>query len=479
MTDGKLYDVFLSHNGEDKEAVEELARRLEDEAQLKPWLDKWNLVPGRPWQEALEEALDASRACAVFLGPSGIGPWQNEEVRAALQERVGGGDFRVIPVLLPDADAPARRELPRFLSRLTWVDFRGAAGLKDEAAFRRLVAGIRGLAPGRHAGGLDGLRADDAGPRRRRRKALLILLTGFFAAASINLLADIAQRFLSGGSDSVSVVRNFVQVPLTALQAALALLAGGTLVEPGRAWVEKLLTRMGLYKNYGVEKLLLISVAAAVAVTAARLSLPFAASYYNDRGTRSLLGNDLTAAAYQYQRAISLNPDYAEARYGLASVYDRLHQYDEAIGEYDQALKLKSQFGQPRNNLARLYLLRGRDRQDSERALALVNEELERSPADASFLYSLYKNRGWANYKLGHYQQAEADLRYAASLRDQGDEDKGAAAHCLLGYVLEAQRKPEAADEWETCVDYAPGQKDVEAVWLGYAQEKTRGGATR
>ncbi|MGH8511531.1 MAG: toll/interleukin-1 receptor domain-containing protein, partial [Gammaproteobacteria bacterium] len=51
------FDVFLSHNSNDKPAVETLARWLEDEARLKPWLDKWNLVPGEPWQEALEEAL--------------------------------------------------------------------------------------------------------------------------------------------------------------------------------------------------------------------------------------------------------------------------------------------------------------------------------------------------------------------------------------------------------------------------------------
>jgi hypothetical protein len=36
MSDGKAFDVFLSHNGRDKPAVEVLARQLEDEAQLTP-----------------------------------------------------------------------------------------------------------------------------------------------------------------------------------------------------------------------------------------------------------------------------------------------------------------------------------------------------------------------------------------------------------------------------------------------------------
>ena len=74
------YDVFLSHNSADKPAVETLARRLV-EAGLTPWLDTWNLVPGEPWQEAIEEALEESETVAVFLGPSGIGFWENKEMR--------------------------------------------------------------------------------------------------------------------------------------------------------------------------------------------------------------------------------------------------------------------------------------------------------------------------------------------------------------------------------------------------------------
>ena len=87
MVQAKRYDVFLSHNSRDKPVVVALARRLEDEAGLKPFLDTWHLVPGEPWQDALEEALDISKTCAVFIGPHGISPWENEEMRSALQTR--------------------------------------------------------------------------------------------------------------------------------------------------------------------------------------------------------------------------------------------------------------------------------------------------------------------------------------------------------------------------------------------------------
>lgn len=148
-----LYDVFLSHHGSDKPLVEIIATRLEDEAGLKPFLDKWHLVPGEPWEEELEEALDRSATCAVFLGPSGLGAWHNEEMRAALDERVRNKSFRVVPILLPGAEPKDKSTLPRFLRRLTWVDFR--AGLGDQEAFHRLVAGIKGLPPGRQVSSLN------------------------------------------------------------------------------------------------------------------------------------------------------------------------------------------------------------------------------------------------------------------------------------------------------------------------------------
>ncbi len=144
MASKATYDVFLSHASQDKPAVEELARRLK-RRKLKAFLDKWHLVPGEPWQEALEEALDRSQTVAVCLGPGDIGPWQNEEMRDALNTRVRDRSRRVIPVLLPGASQPEEKALPRFLRRLTWVDFR--AGLDDHDELHRLICGIKGIFP--------------------------------------------------------------------------------------------------------------------------------------------------------------------------------------------------------------------------------------------------------------------------------------------------------------------------------------------
>jgi Phage integrase, N-terminal SAM-like domain len=52
------------------------------------WLDKCNLIPGDPWQPAIEDALQECESCAVFIGPEGLGPWQRKEMSVAINRRV-------------------------------------------------------------------------------------------------------------------------------------------------------------------------------------------------------------------------------------------------------------------------------------------------------------------------------------------------------------------------------------------------------
>jgi hypothetical protein len=132
------FDVFLCHNGEDKPAVRSIAQQLRRQGIL-PWLDEDELIPGRPWQEELERQIGNIRAAAVFVGPSGIGPWQNREMRAFLNE-FSERQCPVIPVLLPEATAP---KLPLFLRGMTWVDLR----ISEAAGVERLIWGITGRRP--------------------------------------------------------------------------------------------------------------------------------------------------------------------------------------------------------------------------------------------------------------------------------------------------------------------------------------------
>ena len=145
------YHAFLSHNGADKSSVERLAEELERRG-LACWLDKWNLVPGDPWQAAIEAALGQCDTCVVFFGPLGFGPWHNEEMRLALQRRVNSRErkLRVLPVILPGGQRAKESDVPGFLQGTTWVEFRQS--LDEEDALFRLVCGIKGIPPGRRPG---------------------------------------------------------------------------------------------------------------------------------------------------------------------------------------------------------------------------------------------------------------------------------------------------------------------------------------
>lgn len=142
--DENFYDIFFSYNSVDQAVIERLAHKLAAQG-LKVFLDLWELVPGKPRQEAIEDALGRSRSYAIALGPAGEGPWQSEEMRVTLEERIRTPSLRVIPLLLPGARYPQATDLPRFLRRFPWVDFRN--GLHDERAFYRLVCGVRGVPP--------------------------------------------------------------------------------------------------------------------------------------------------------------------------------------------------------------------------------------------------------------------------------------------------------------------------------------------
>jgi WD40 repeat protein len=139
------YNVFLSHNSEDKSEVEKLALGLQDEAGLNPWLDAWHITGGVKWEDEINQALSSCSTCAVILGEHGWGEYHLREARAALARRETYPSFRVIPVLLPGAREEDTDELPDFFAETQWINFR--EGTDDQDALRRLAAAVRGEVP--------------------------------------------------------------------------------------------------------------------------------------------------------------------------------------------------------------------------------------------------------------------------------------------------------------------------------------------
>ncbi len=132
--------AFLSYNSRDRGVVDKIAHKLKANG-IHIWYDRWNLIPGDQWQEDIEKALDECNCYVALIGESGIGPWQNAEMRTAINRRVKSStsEFRVIPVLLPRAKRGQRSALPSFLVSSVWVEFHS---LEDEFALTNLIDGI-------------------------------------------------------------------------------------------------------------------------------------------------------------------------------------------------------------------------------------------------------------------------------------------------------------------------------------------------
>lgn len=159
------FDVFFSYNTQDKLVVRRIGHALQARG-IRVWLDEWALVPGRPWQDDIEEIIQNVRAAAVMIGPGGLGRWERPEMRACISQFVTRA-LPVIPVLLPGSEAAS--DLPAFLSQFTCVAFRD---IDDIAALDRLAWGITGVQPEAILGGHvedDALLSRNVAPLSRMR----------------------------------------------------------------------------------------------------------------------------------------------------------------------------------------------------------------------------------------------------------------------------------------------------------------------
>jgi len=134
-------------------------------------------------------------------------------------------------------------------------------------------------------------------------------------------------------------------------------------------------------------------------------------SAYN-KGESGDLG-DKQGAIADYNQAINIKPDYADAYYNRGIAKKNLGDYQGAIADYNQAIKIKPDYADAYNNrgLAKYEL------GDYQGEIADYNQAINIKPdyADA------YYNRGLAKDDLEDKQGAIADYNQAAQLYSQQD----------------------------------------------------------
>jgi hypothetical protein len=123
------FDVFLSHNAQDKPRVRQLAERLK-QAGLRVWFDEWNVRSGDIIALKVDEGLEQSRVLLLCISPNALASgWVALERSTAIHRDPSNEGRRFIPLLL------ANCELPDTLRRYKYVDFREEA----QTAFEEIL----------------------------------------------------------------------------------------------------------------------------------------------------------------------------------------------------------------------------------------------------------------------------------------------------------------------------------------------------
>jgi hypothetical protein len=154
--DPRTHQVFLSYNSAHRADVVRVAEWLESRG-ITTWFDQWDLLPGDLAQVEMARALEQVPVVVICLGPTGqdptgqdptgqdptgLGPWQSQEMEAAIARRVSQSPpLRIIPLLLPGT-ASTPNVVPLFLRGTIWARWQTEG--EFEPVMQQLQRGIEG-----------------------------------------------------------------------------------------------------------------------------------------------------------------------------------------------------------------------------------------------------------------------------------------------------------------------------------------------
>jgi lipoprotein NlpI len=143
---------------------------------------------------------------------------------------------------------------------------------------------------------------------------------------------------------------------------------------------------------------------------------------FSDRGIAYARKGQYDRAIEDLDQAIRLNPNYAVAFSNRGLAYARKDQYDRALEDLDQAIRLNPNYAAAFNNRGSAYSAKG----DLDRAIADYREAIRLDPKIAA----AFNNRGFAYSWKGDLDRAIADHseairlnpKYALAFLNRGNE---------------------------------------------------------
>ena len=162
-------------------------------------------------------------------------------------------------------------------------------------------------------------------------------------------------------------------------------------------------------------------------------------------------------AVLAYDRVIERLPKLEERHWSLlyarGIALERSHQWPRAEADFLRALELKPDQPLVLNYLGYSWVDQG---DNLERALEMIEKAVELRPNDGYIVDSL----GWANYRLGNYDDAVQQLERAVELRPQDPtiNDHLGDVYWRVGRVLEARF------QWRRVLSFEPDEELIPAI---------------
>jgi tetratricopeptide (TPR) repeat protein len=142
---------------------------------------------------------------------------------------------------------------------------------------------------------------------------------------------------------------------------------------------------------------------------------------YNNRGNAYQRKGDYDLAIADYSEAMRLDPKYSTPYFNRGLAYYKKNDPDRAISDYSDALRLNPKYAAASYNRGLAYAKRG----DPDRALADYNEAIRLDPKYVAVYYDrglLYQNKGDLDRAFADYSESiRLDPKYSYAYNNRGN----------------------------------------------------------
>ena len=135
---------------------------------------------------------------------------------------------------------------------------------------------------------------------------------------------------------------------------------------------------------------------------------PAFAQAYSSRGVIYYSMDQYDQAISDYNKAIEINPNHAVFYSNRGLAYEKKGQYDQAISDYNKAIEINPKYPVSYSNRGLAYWMKGQ----YDRAISDYDKAIEMNPKDAD----VYYNRGLANDRKGRFDEAISDYSEAIEI---------------------------------------------------------------